>query len=488
MPLTAAILVYVAILLPCILYVWIALKERRHVKSLAEFFPLTRHLEGGAYSRSTVSAGVSLATVILALVNLAPFLGLSLFVTIASYVTSFILLRWSAGVILAANPSNDTLQGWLGMRYASSPVRLTATIFSFVGYVSIFSMELLVGVTVLEPFLGKGVIAFAFVYLLFMIAYSLISGFRAIVAVEQWQFRFVVLVILVLVAFVPLLAFSTNQVPPMREIFGGLLTQWNAPWAFVIGIVFMNAPAAFADAATWQRLCATRSVDDARRGLARAIPWFVVIWGGLIVCASLISAIATRVHAFDPAKGTLMTFLVSALARGGTFHLVLLFLFILGLFSAMINTADSLLLVSAQMFTQDFCLIRRDSPVGLRVARASLAIIGLLSFGLFALFQWLQFDVVQLIFAIYGAHISLFPAVIAALFLKQKLTLPRASVAAWASASAGFLGGWGAATYGKLSGHSDWLYNAPVVSLIVAVVVFTLAATPAIRRRPIANS
>jgi len=477
MPLAATILVYGAIFLPCALYVWLALKERPHVKSLSDFFPLTRHLEGVAYSRSTVSAGVSLATVILALVNLAPFLGLSLLVTVGSYALSFVILRWAAATILEANPTNNTLQGWLGTAYGSNAVRMTALVFSFVGYISIFSMELLVGVTVLEPFMGKNVLAFAFIYLLFMIAYSLISGFRAIVATEQWQFRFVVVAVAVLVALVPVLATTAATPVSVGEVFGSLFNKWTAPWTFVLGIICMNVPAPFADAATWQRLCATRSVEDARKGLGRAVPWFVFIWGGLILCASLIAGIAIKTGAFDPTKGSLMTFIVSTLAQGGGLSLVMLFLFILGLFSAMITTADSLLLVSAQMFTQDFRRIQPNTnPAqdahGMRVARTSLAVIAFLSFGLFVVFQWLKFDVVQLIFAIYGAHIALFPSVITALFFKKRFNVAQAAPAAWISTTLGFFGGWGVAIYGKYSGHTDWLYNGPAVSLIVSVVVF----------------
>jgi len=488
MPMSATILVLGAVLLPCLLYVWLALKERPHVRSLADFFPLTRHLESGAYSRSTVSAGVSLATVILALVNLAPFLGLSLLVTVGSYALSFVFLRWAAATILEANPANDTLQGWLGTVYGSGAVRMTALLFSFIGYISIFSMELLVGVTVLEPFMGKNVLAFALIYLVFMIAYSMISGFRAIVATEQWQFRFVVVAVAVVLALVPVLAATATEPVSVGEVFGNLFSKWAAPWTFVLGIICMNLPAPFADAATWQRLCATRSAEDARKGLGRAVPWFVFIWGGLIVCASLIAGIAIKTGAFDPAKGTLMTFIVSTLAHGGGLSLVMLFLFILGLFSAMITTADSLLLVSAQMFTQDFRRIRPETDPsrdarGMRVAKTSLAVIALLSFGLFVVFQWLKFDVVQLIFAIYGAHIALFPAVVTALFFKKRFQVARAAPAAWISTALGFVCGWGAAIYGKYSGQTDWLYNAPAVSLIVSLVVFGVCSMHCWRSR-----
>jgi Na+/proline symporter len=483
MPTSATVLVLAAVLLPCVLYMWLAFRERPNVKSLADFFPLTRHLEGAAYSRSTVSAGVSLATVILALVNLAPFLGLGLLVTIGSYALSFLFLRWGATTILRANPANDTLQGWLGTAYDSKGVRMTALLFSFVGYVSIFSMELLVGVTVLEPFVGKNIMSFALIYLVFMIAYSIISGFKAIVATEQWQFRFVVAAVGVLVLMVPMLVFGGGKPVPLGEIATGLLKSWTAPWAFALGIICMNLPAPFADAATWQRLCATRSEEDARRGLGRAIPWFILIWGGLIVCAALISAISVHLGAFDPAKGTLMNHLMTTLAQGGSIGLGLLFLFVLGLFSAMITTADSLLLVSSQMFIQDFRRIQPSKDAaknahGLRAARTALAAIGLLSFGVFALFQWLKFDVVQLIFAIYGAHIALFPAVFAALFLKRRLRLEKAWPAAAISTAIGFIAGWVGAIYGKNTGKTDWLYNAPAVSLIVASALFLLLSLP----------
>lgn len=484
----AAWIVYAAVLLPCLLYVLLALREFPHVKSLSQFFPLTRYLENGAYSRSTVTAGVSLATVILTLVNLAPILGLSLFVTIASYAASFLVLRSGAGAILKANPTNDTLQGWLGRVYESDTVRLTALLFSFVGYVSIFSMELLVGVTVLEPFLGDRVLVFAVVYLLFMVAYSLIGGFRAIVATEQWQFWFVIAAVTVLVVSVPILALGAGGSISFSHIAAHLGTTWAAPWSFILGILCMNLPAPFADAATWQRLCATKTLEDARHGLAKAFPWFVFVWGLLILSASLISEIARQGYGFRPEAGTLMAFILGSLASGSTFLLILLFLFVLGLFSAMITTADSLLLVSAQMYTQDFRRFQASSSPdeerrGLFVARTSLLVIALSSFLFFAVFQALRFDVVQLIFAIYGAHIALFPAVAAALFLGARLDLARASCAAWVSTAVGFAGGWGSAVYGKLAGATTWLYNAPAVALLLSVVAFTLLSLPSWARR-----
>src|SRR5215211_7717032 len=125
--------VFAAILLPAGLYVWLAMKERKAVKSISDFFPLTRFLDGGTYGRSTAAAGVSLATVILALVNLAPLLGISLLVTISSYAISFVALYFCAPAILQANPGNDTIQTFLGKAYGRTQVRNIALVFSFLG-------------------------------------------------------------------------------------------------------------------------------------------------------------------------------------------------------------------------------------------------------------------------------------------------------------------------------------------------------------------
>lgn len=478
-------IVFAAILLPAGLYVWLALKERGAVKSIRDFFPLTRFLDGESYGRSTAAAGVSLATVILTLVNLAPLLGISLLVTVSSYALSFVLLYFCARAILRANPDNDTVQTFLGKSYGSSRVRNIALLFSFLGYISIFSMELLVGVTVLQPFLGERVLVFSVVYLFFIIAYALISGFRAIVATEQWQIRFIVASVLVLVAFLPMLWAGTANSISFTEVSKKVLSSWHAGWAFCLGIITMNLPAPISDSGTWQRLCSTSSEHEARRGLLRAIPLFLLIWGTLIVFGCYIAQVATATGQFDAQKSSLMTFIVSSLASNGALHMALLFVFMLGLFAAMITTADSLLLVATQMFSIDFLRLHKNGAPDLsniKTARITLAGIAVVSFVIFAVFQLIKFDVVQLIFAIYGAQLALFPTVAVALFLKTRFECRNASFAAALSIFVGFGGAWASAFYGKFSGNVNWLYNAPVVALLGSSAVFLLLSISAWKR------
>lgn len=340
---SAYFVVFAAIIVPAVLYFRLALIESRHVNSLASFFPLTRHIQADTYSRSTVSSGLSLATVILALVNLAPFVGLGLLVAIASYAAGFWVLYIAAPYVLSQNPTNETLQSFLGTAYSSKYVKRVALFFTFVGYVSIFAMELLVGVSILNPFLGDWSIAFAVLYLLFLVAYSIIAGFKAVVATEQWHFKFIIVAILMLPVTVLFLAYGTVDPVPWSKIMQNVFSNWSASSSFIVGIIVMNVPAAISDAGTWHRLCAVKNADAAQSGLKSAIKLFVLLWGSLILFSCILSSLAIYTGGFIPSETTLMDFIVSQLADSGGIGLLILGMLMLGLFAAMITTADSLL-------------------------------------------------------------------------------------------------------------------------------------------------
>lgn len=238
----AMIAVGLAVLLPAILYIFLAWRVQRGGIAFREFLPLSKFVSGEEYGRSTAAAGVSLATVILALVNLAPALGLGLLVTVASYIGSFILLYLVAPRIIAANPKNLTIQAFLGERFVSTSVKNIAVIFAFIGFVSLFAMELLVGVTVLQPFLGDNVYWLSALYLAIILIYSLLGGFKAIVAAEQWQIVFVVLAMASLVAFGVSISAASPDPAALTQAGSKMFSGWALPMSFAIGIIFLNLP------------------------------------------------------------------------------------------------------------------------------------------------------------------------------------------------------------------------------------------------------
>lgn len=173
-----------------------------------------------------------------------------------------------------------------------------------------------------------------------------------------------------------------------------------------------------------------------------------------------------------------MTFIIQYLAGGGALKAVLLFAFTLGLFAALITTADSLLLVAAQMVSLDFLGLKDRGeavPNGLGAARIVLVVVAGTSFVLFVLFRLLGLDVVQLVFAIYGAQLALFPATAMAILARHRQQLRLSAAAAMVSIAGGFVSAWGMALYGRFTGNQTLLFNAPVAalgaSLLLLVVV-----------------
>ena len=475
MRLSAYIATFSAILLPALLYVYQAVRERPNIRDIRDFFPLKRSITSGEYRSTTIAAGMSLATVIIAFINLAPIMGITLFVAVISYSLSFLILYPLVGRIMTANPLNNSIQAFLGKSYESPAVKYTALTFSLIGYISIFSMELLVGVTVLEPFLGGGVIAFALIYLIFIIIYSNISGYRAIIATDKWQLRFILLCLGSLVIFAVIETIKTPDVE-ILSVFSAISTSWVPLWPFIIGIIVMNLPAPISDAGTWQRLCSTKDIDTARRGLLQIAPFFAVLWAVLVLFGVYYSHIA-KFHGFDPGNATLISFIINTMGSSSSLYTILLFLFVLGLFSAMISTADSLLIVAGQIFSIDIMKLDPESSnpqIVMKKARIAMAAIAIMSFIIFTAFQFLKFDVVQLVFAIYGAQLAMFPSVLFALFFSKRVNLVEVRMAAGASIFCGFTGGWASAMYGKLSGDMNWLYNAPVTALLSGILIFLL--------------
>lgn len=468
-----------AVLLPAILYFIQAWREEKNISDIADFFPLRRRISSGEYRSTTLAAGMSLATVIIAFVNLAPMLGITLFVSVLSFAFSFLVLYPCVGRIMDSNPRNDTIQTFLGKAYDSIHVRYIALFFSLIGYISIFSMELLVGVTVLEPFLGDNVLVFALLYLVFIIVYSLMSGYRAIIATDKWQLRFIIASIVAILLFAVSQLHTAEGEISNAQIFGKITGSWVTSWPFIIGIIIMNLPAPISDAGTWQRLCSTRDKKTAKKGLLQVVPLFAVLWAAFVLIGCYYNQIAITSYGFDPTKGSLVASIMTSLGSGDWWYMLLLFVFTLGLFSAMISTADSLLIVAGQILSIDILGLqpkRANVANTMKKARIAVAAIALLSFTIFTIFKLIDFNVVQLVFAIYGAQLAMFPAVFAALFLRSRIDLTGARWAAMLSVLAGFVGGWGSAIYGKMSGNANWLYNAPVTALTTSALIFILFA------------
>lgn len=479
MPDQALMVMIAAVMLPGILYLRLAVRESAAISTVHDFLPLKRYLSSRSVSATVVAAGMSMATVMVALVNLAPLIGSALFVTILTFAIGFCFLAAAVPRILEANPRNLVLQAYLAEAFGSRAVGVVATLFTVVGYLSIFAMELLVGTSILEPVLGSWTLAFATIYLLFLLVYSALSGYRGVVATDRWQLLFIILAVAALVAFV-IWNYSTHG---LQSSFDGVtisgLLEWKAPLAFVVGIAVMNIPAPLADTGTWQRVCSAESPAAARSGIRSALVLFVIIWTTLIVVGCLHPTLRGLDDVWPADGSPLMVGIIESISQpNNPILLAILFLLILGLFSAMISTADSLLLAAGQAAltgSGNAGWIEEDPQAALRKCRLWIVGLAIGSFAVFMVFHIMSFNVVQLVFAIYGAQLALGPTTLVTLVFRDREFIR--SLRSWAivSITTGFASAWACAIHGHMTGSMDLQFYAPAVGLGVASLVMVSA-------------
>ena len=481
--------VYAAVCIPAFLYLRRGWRVRSEVNSPSDFFPLKRTLDGRAYRATTVAASMSLATVMIYFINFSALMGTALFVNVMSFCGSIVLMWFLVPRIMRLNPNNLTVQSFLGRQYDSRFVRNTSQFFTVIGYLSIFSVELLVGVTILSPFFGNYVLLFAALYLVFLLVYSVTGGYRAVVATDRLQLLFICSSVLALFAFLLYFVRGHDSLWTIQTFVDRLASTTTAPLAFVLGITFMNLPAPISDAGTWQRICSCKDAKTVQRSLKGVFIYFLVLWSALILLGVAFSTTSLPTQDYAD-KASLINTIISAMARSGSvLGIAILFVFMTGLFSAMVSTADSLLIVASQILSIDWLHEenQQDVQVGLRKCRVGLVGLGIGSFLLFGFFTLMKLDVVDLIFAIYGAQLAMVPVTLGALFLSERLR--HAGVlrgGAVLCIALGFVLAWAAALYGKVTGQAQLIYIAPLVGFMASAVLFVLGllVTLIVRQAP----
>jgi Fe-S-cluster containining protein len=168
-------------------------------------------------------------------------------------------------------------------------------------------------------------------------------------------------------------------------------------------------------------------------------------------------------------------------SSGGLFASGVLFITVIGLYGAMLSVASTqLIAVSHTLYTDVF---RRSgsgyirdgakSKRELNISRVILILAAIISTILVQLLSSVGFSIADLVFAIYGAQLGLCPLALAAL-IWERARLRKLSAWAAAAVSAGFIAGWGAALFGRLTHNTDLVFLAPVFSLTASLLLLGL--------------
>lgn len=475
------IVILSAILLSSAIFLGIGFRTSLGNKSLSDFIPITlgkSHVRNSSeFSASTVATTVSLATIVISYFQLAGYFGIWLLWTV---LTTAIGMYWLAKVSpliqkkLSAYDHRPSLHEYLGAEYASGVVKVVGAICSSVGFLLIFATELLVGsrfLAFLVPSIPEWVTVMALS--LVSVVYTFLGGYRAVIKTDNIMMNAIWALIIAFFVFIGYGLFMADlgqlsQIPQATYDFsyrGGLI------W-FLVGIAIMNIPTHLSNMSIWQRIGASSDQDVVNDGLKRSTWMIAMAWGFLALVAVLGMAFVM------PEDKTTYLYQFLQVFSSSTFGLILLFIITVGLYAAMLSTASTLLIATVHTFYEDVIANFRSEEVTkkitskgeFRTARITIIIATIIAVALVEGLKLIGFSISDLVFAIYGGALALFPPILLSLYLPSE-RLHQYSKHASIGVVLGFIVGWGIAIVGKFIGDDNMIFLSPTFGIAASALM-----------------
>ncbi len=481
------IIVLSAILISIIVYIGIGIGLIGRIRKISDMLPLLSDTTARVkskleFSSSTVATTISLATVIIAFFELSGGLGLWLLWPVVTTALGLFFIALFAKKIwrkLGDYNYRPSLHQYLGNEFSSRRVSVVASVFTVVGYLSAFAVELTVGsrflagmIEEIPQWITTIVIAtVAFIY-------TAMGGFRSVVVTDRVQMIAIWLLLFSIIAYLSWhvsinqgLSSSIAALPENMRSF----TWSDSLWGFVLGIFIMNLLTYISNMGLWQRIAGAQNADIVTQGLYGSVGKSMLSWGLFVIIAIGVYLVVSPVEG----ENILLTFLKEI--ANDPFGRLVIFLVTLGLYGAMLSTASTQLIAISQTVYEDILSSIRNIPIShrdslkseLSLSRYILVGAALLAVILVETLRFLGFSIADLAFSIYGAALGMTPCIILSLLLHRK-RLVALSGFANASIAFGFLGGWASAFYGKFTGDENLIFLAPVVSTTIAFVIIFL--------------
>lgn len=491
---TMQIIVWAGVLVSLVLCLLLGAYHSLRVKVLGDVIPVligqTARVDSHReFSASTVAASISLATVIVAFYELVPALGMWLLwpaITTAFGLALFSVLARRVWIKMSQYEFRPTLHAYLGNEFGSKRLALIASVFTAIGYLTAFAVELTVGSrflaplmpTVPAPLLVVGIATIAFLY-------TGLGGFRTVVVTDRLQMAFIWLLLAALGAYYASIVEQIGLRSAIDRIPAELrVPSWNASLtSFVLGILIMNSLTFIGNMGLWQRIAGSQNPATVSAGLWSSVWSSAVSWSLLALVAVGSFMVVTPV----PNENLLVTSL-KAMANT-TLGLGVIFAVVLGLLGAMLSTASTQLIAVTHTIYEDIFGPFRSAHLRVRalhrreaiVSRAILVISAVISVGVVEILRFVGFSVADLAFAIYGAALGLVPPILMTLFVPREVTV-KLSTAATLAVTLGFISCWSVAGYGRLTNTGDFVFLAPIVSSVVATIIMLIGYSIAFMR------
>lgn len=473
-----------ALLISAAIYLWIGFRLGKQTRDIGDLFPVrfgknARVSTVSEFSTSTVATTVSLATIILAYFELAGQFGLFLLWTSVTTAIGMFLVSASADRIwtkLLAYNHRPTMHEFLGTEFHSRTVAWVASVCTSIGFLLIFATELIVGSSFLAKFIPEIPEWITVVFLSGVgFIYTLFGGFRAVIKTDQIQMKFIWALILLLGGYYIAEIFqSGGWIVNLSKVPSSIIdfSDRDGLFIFLIGVTIMNIPTHLSNMSVWQRISGAQRPETVTQGLRKSIVSIFFSWSFLALLACFAYMFVTPTESQNLLSDLLIT------VGGSAYGKAVLFVVVVGLYGAMLSTASTNLIVVTHTVSED--IIAKFKPASLDeriqskreffISRIILVVSALTAVFIVAALKLSGFSIADLVFAIYGGALALFPPILFALF-RSREDLRSLSKFATASVIFGFISGWEVAIAGKFLDHGSMIFLAPTVSIGLSFAV-----------------
>lgn len=464
-------------------YLLLSMADRKRVHSLGAYF-----FDGWSLSERTVtvsqfSSSMSLATVVIALLQLGVVFGVGLSWATLTFCLGWVCFVLMVPVIRRHTVPRDTIHSFLGRRYDSDAVRVLASTATIAGFLGLFATELFAADVVLSALnVNQRIVEGAIVlFALVTIAYSAVGGFRSVVRSDWSQTA----LLLAALATLSVLGARNWLAAGQPSVMGTQQAHsWVLPLAVTIGLFCINVPYPLVDTQAWQRGRAAATDSAAKKGTAKAIWMFVATWSFMIGLALL--AATTLTPGEDPFK----VMLQSATTLPPVTAFIVGCILAPGLGAAMFSSADAFVNSAAHVYSLDLSGLRTraDSDNVTSVARRHVIALGLGGLAVAMLLRHAGFGIVDMVFAVSAGQLALLPSVLCGLLAPQTKGMKKLRIPALASIGLGFSAAWANGLYSVLAGEQHDLpsslsrlfppdvYRSPAYAILTSSLVFLIGA------------
>ncbi len=340
------------------------------IKNTSHFFFGTKEIGVFSFASNIFGANFSFITAVFVLLFWSYMFGWNVFWTIGTAVGGMILFGLPRITPLSDEflRSGSTLHEYIaGQKSSFSSVRMAAALVTVITLLGFIAAQVYIFSGFLSSFVGISPLNISIMIFVFLVGYTLLGGFDAVVRTDIIQSFLIAAGCIALYKVVNHLSVATSI--KITEITFAPLPAFYIPMLIVINGLWQ-----FSAMDMWQRSVAAKKVGVVRAGSALGgifflvASIFIVILGLYLRATHLESGIKLVSDPFALISSIIITGDISAI-----------FLFALFV-SAFLSTADSMLIAASQALMSDIYSIKTGNSISIGQVRFSVFVLGILGF------------------------------------------------------------------------------------------------------------